>query len=262
MEVLGYIFSLLIGVSLGLIGGGGSIFTVPILVYLFNVDPIIATTYSLFIVGITSLMGTIPKYRQGDVDMRTAISFGIPSIISVLIVKKFLVPSIPNILFSIHDVQVTKSLMMMVLFAILMLASAYSMLFKKQKTKVQKSSDINNTALIIQGLFVGMVTGLVGAGGGFLIIPALVMFTSLNMKKAVGTSLLIITVNTLIGFVGSLSNNIDIDWKLLLIIAGIAILGMFVGNNLSKKIDGNALKKLFGVLVLVMAIYILFKELL
>lgn len=263
MEIIGYLASILIGISLGLIGGGGSILTVPVLVYLFHVDPILATAYSLFIVGASSLVGVWPKYKQGFLNLKTAIVFGIPSIVSVFATRKYLVPAIPVEMGEIAGIMITKSLLMMVLFAVLMVAASYSMI-RSQKTEVaiQEAAEqrFNYPMILLEGTIVGILTGLVGAGGGFLIIPALVMLSKLPMKQAVGTSLLIIAAKSLIGFTGDLSNQI-MDWNLLLSITALAITGIFIGDRLSKKIDGNKLKKGFGWFVLLMGLYIITQQL-
>ena len=260
MEIIGYIASLVIGISLGLIGGGGSILTVPVLVYLFKVEPVVATAYSLFIVGLASLVGAFPKYKQGQVNLKTALIFGIPSIIAVFATRKFLVPEIPKEVFTIGDFVVTKSILMMILFAILMVFASISMISNKKKETENGEQKFNYPMIVLEGAVVGMLTGLVGAGGGFLIIPALVLLSKLPMKQAVGTSLLIIAAKSLIGFTGDLSNY-AMDWKLLGTVTALAIAGIFIGDALSKKIDGNKLKKGFGWFVLVMGIYIIVKEL-
>lgn len=262
MEIIGYLASILIGISLGLIGGGGSILTVPVLVYLFHVEPILATAYSLFIVGSSSLVGAWPKYKQGFVNLKTAIIFGIPSIVAVFATRKFLVPAIPSALGTIAGFEITKSLMMMLLFAILMVAASFSMIRSKyspvdEKEEAQK---FNYPMILIEGALVGMLTGLVGAGGGFLIIPALVMLSKLPMKQAVGTSLLIIAAKSLIGFTGDLGKS-TIDWTLLLSVTLLAIIGIFIGDKLSKHIDGNKLKTGFGWFVLIMGLYIIAQQL-
>lgn len=262
MEIVGYIASALIGISLGLIGGGGSILTVPVLVYLLGVNAVEATAYSLFIVGSTALVGAYPKYKQGLLNIKTAIIFGIPSIVAVYLTRKFLVPAIPTELFTLGGLMITKSILMMLLFAILMVFASVSMI-KDQKVvsaKDDAEQKFNYPMILAEGAIVGMLTGLVGAGGGFLIIPALVLFTGLPMKEAVGTSLLIIAVKSLIGFTGDLGH-FEMNWSLLLIVSSIAIAGIFLGNYLSLKIDGAKLKKGFGWFVLVMGIYIIIKEL-
>jgi hypothetical protein len=261
MEILGYIASVIIGISLGLIGGGGSILTVPVLVYLLGVEPVVATAYSLFIVGATSLVGAYPKYRQGLVEIKTALIFGIPSIAAVFITRKYLVPLIPDHIFSLGDLEITKPVFIMVLFALLMLAASYSMIKNGAKEAIgEEPQRFNYPMILLEGAVVGILTGLVGAGGGFLIIPALVLFSKLPMKMAVGTSLLIIAAKSLIGFTGDLSHY-TMDWQLLLIVTAAAIAGIFIGNGLNKKIPGERLKKWFGWFVLVMGVYIIIKEL-
>lgn len=264
LTIIGLFASIVIGISLGLIGGGGSILTVPVLVYLFDVDPVLATAYSLFIVGLSSLVGAFPKYKSGMIDLKTAVVFGVPSIIAVFLTRKVLVPAIPDTLFELGAISVTKALAMMILFAVLMVAASVSMIRDKKKEEVLGDGPrvFNYPMILLEGGVVGVLTGLVGAGGGFLIIPALVMLSKLPMKQAVGTSLLIIAAKSLIGFTGDLmENSAQMDWTLLSAVTTLAVLGIFVGNQLSKKIDGAALKKGFGWFVLVMGIYIIIKEL-
>lgn len=263
MEIVGYIASLIIGVSLGLIGGGGSILTVPVLVYLFGVNPVLATAYSLFIVGSTSLVGVWPKYKQQEVNLKTALIFGLPSIAAVFATRAFIVPAIPDTVFSIGDFAVSKALLMMLLFAVLMLFASFSMIRSKDDTSKEEIAGpqkFNYPLILLEGAVVGMLTGLVGAGGGFLIIPALVLLSKLPMKQAIGTSLLIIAAKSLIGFTGDLGKQ-TMDWTLLLSVTALAIVGIFIGNRLSKSVSPVALKKGFGWFVLLMGIYIIVKEL-
>ncbi len=262
MLVLSYLAAALIGLSLGLIGGGGSILTVPVLVYLFGVEPVVATAYSLFIVGTTALVGAVPKFKQGLVNLKTAIIFGIPSIIAVYATRAFLVPLIPKEVFTIGGFLVTKNILMMLLFALLMVAASVSMIRDQKKANAESDSEpqkFNIPLILVEGIIVGMLTGLVGAGGGFLIIPALVLLSKLPMKQAVGTSLLIIAAKSLIGFTGDLGH-LQIDWNLLLSVTTVAVAGIFAGDYMSKKIAGAKLKKGFGWFVLVMGIYIIIKE--
>nr|WP_315161812.1 sulfite exporter TauE/SafE family protein [uncultured Flavobacterium sp.] len=262
MEYIGYFTSILIGVALGLIGGGGSILTVPVLVYLFAIEPVLATAYSLFIVGLTSAVGTVGYFKKGLVNIKTAIVFGIPSIIAVFTTRALIVPAIPKEVFSIGEFIVTKNLLMMLLFAVIMIAASYSMIKKDKKIITQKSEEqkFNYPLILIEGAIVGVITGLVGAGGGFLIIPALVVLSKLPMKEAVGTSLVIIAAKSLIGFFGEGGEN-GINWQFLITISTFAIVGIFIGTALSKKINGDKLKPAFGWFVLVMGIYIITKEL-
>jgi hypothetical protein len=264
MAIAGYLASTLIGVSLGLIGGGGSILTVPVLVYLFGVDPVPATGYSLFIVGCTSLVGTFPKYHDKLVDFKTAVIFGVPSILAVYATRAWLVPFIPNPVFSFGGFVLSKSMLMMGVFAILMVFASISMILGKKSPSPEQAAaggqSFNYPMILLEGAIVGMLTGLVGAGGGFLIIPALVLFSKLPMKQAVGTSLLIIAAKSLFGFLGDLAHY-TFAWTLLGTITSLAIMGIFIGNRLSRKVDGDKLKIAFGWFVLAMGIYILAKEL-
>ena len=264
LEILGYVGAVIMGLSLGLIGGGGSILTVPILVYLFSVDAVLATAYSLFIVGLTSLVGSFGHMRLGNIHWRTAVVFGIPSIIAVFMTRAYLVPALPDPLFNLSGVAVSKSLGMLVFFALLMVTAAYSMIRTPRLASAATSTEpvvFNYPLILAEGLIVGTITGRVGAGGGFLIIPALVLFAKLPMKQAVGTSLVIIAAKSLIGFTGDLSGDELINWNFLLVFSAIAIGGIIVGAILSKRIPNEKLKPAFGWFVLVMGIYIIAREL-
>lgn len=262
MEILGYLAAVIVGVSLGLIGGGGSILTVPILVYLFGTEASeYAPAYSLFIVGATSLVGSFQKYREGLTDIRTFLVFGIPAIITVYFTRHSLVPAIPDQI-ALGSFMLSKRLLIMGLFAILMLAASISMIRggKVVESAEEKELKYNYPLILAEGLIVGVLTGLVGAGGGFLIIPALVKFSGLSMKKAVGTSLLIIAAKSLFGFIGD-AQRLEIEWSFLLIVTALAIAGILAGNLMSRKIAGNKLKAGFGWFVLIMGLLILIKEL-
>lgn len=261
MEILGYFFALIIGVSLGLIGGGGSILSVPVLAYIFQYDEKIATAYSLFVVGTGALVGGIQKHFQRLVDWKTAIVFGIPSIIGVWIIRHYVVPKLPEILFSSQTFQVSRRMFMLDLFALLMFPAAWSMLKKEKSNETIKEKVKYNYILILfEGLLVGAITGFVGAGGGFLIIPALVVLAKLNMKMAVGTSLIIIAIKSLLGFFLGDALTINVDWKFLTIFSFFTLMGIFIGSYLAKFIDGNKLKKGFGYFIILMALFIFYME--
>lgn len=264
MYIAGYLASILIGLSLGLIGGGGSILTVPVLVYLFGIDPILGTAYSLFIVGVTSVIGSISYSRHSLVDVRTAIIFGLPSIVAVFLTRAYLVPAIPQEVLRLGDLIIDRGMMLMLLFAILMLVASIGMIRPTTKSPKSPQSALTHrkypyTLILIEGLVVGSLTGLLGAGGGFLIIPALVILGRLPMKQAIGTSLVIISAKSLLGFLGE-SGLRDLDWGFLLSVTAFAILGIFLGMKLSHRIDGARLKPAFGWFVFVMGIYIILKE--
>jgi hypothetical protein len=261
--IIGFASAILIGVSLGLIGGGGSILTVPVLVYILGVNPVLATAYSLFVVGSTSLVGAATYMKKGLVNYKTALVFAIPSFIAVFLTRKFLVPALPDPLFTVGEAIITKNIGIMVFFALIMLAASYSMITAKKCVDCDEDEPVvfNFPMIALEGSVVGVITGIVGAGGGFLIIPALVLLAKLPMKMAVGTSLLIIAAKSLIGFLGDLSTQ-TIDWQMLLIFTSLSIVGIFIGSALSKKINEKILKTGFGWFVLVMGIYIITKELL
>jgi len=260
MQIIGYLASLLIGISLGMIGGGGSILTVPVLVYLFGISPILSTSYSLFVVGTTSLAGAYNNYRKRQVNIKTALLFGLSSITTVLLTRKFLVHRIPAIIGNIGRFQITQSLLIMVSFAFLMMAASLSMIRNNTlENEIVQTPKASLYKLLLYGIAIGFATGFLGAGGGFLLIPTLVLLVKLPMKEAIGTSLFIIALNSLIGFTGDLGH-FEIDWIFLFKITSIAIGGIFIGGYLNKKIAGYKLKKGFGWFVLIMGIYIFIKE--
>lgn len=265
MLILGYLAAILMGVVLGLIGGGGSILTVPILVYLLQIDPTLATGYSLFIVGLTSLLGGLSYYMKGHVDLKVGFVFAVPSLIAVYLTRAFFIPSLPEELITLGSTVITKNFFIMGVFAILMLAASYSMIRKSPvklaALEVSNKISFKKLPLIaIEGLVVGFITGLVGAGGGFLIIPALVILVGLPMKIAVGTSLLIIAVKSLIGFIGDVQSQASMDWGLLFTITILALIGITLGIRFSGKVPEALLKKSFGIFVLVMGSLILISE--
>ncbi|MDE3247341.1 MAG: sulfite exporter TauE/SafE family protein [Bacteroidota bacterium] len=263
MELTGYIVAVLIGISLGLIGGGGSILTVPVLVYLFRTEPVLATTYSLFIVGVTSLAGGTKAYMNHLVDFRAVSLFGIPSILTVFIARHFILPAIPQHIAQVGAVSIDKGSLLMLLFALLMLVAALSMMRHGKNAGTEPDgghqTQGNPLSLLVPGLLVGLVTGILGAGGGFLIIPALVLLVGLSMKTAVGTSLLIIAINSIFGFIFSLGHY-PLQWPFLLGFTGLAVAGVFAGSRIGTRMDSQSLKKWFAWFVLAMSAYILLRE--
>lgn len=260
-QIFGYIGAVFIGLVLGLLGGGGSILTLPILVYLFHLNPVTATAYSLFVVGTTSLTGAINNYRKKLVELKTGLVFAFPAFVVVYCVRKFLIPVLPEMFYLSENVQFHLDFAIMTFFGLIMAITSIIMIRSKGDTVPNLTvSILHYPLLFLQGILVGLIAGLIGAGGGFLIIPALVWFGKLPMKRAVATSLLIIAVNSLIGFLGDLQN-IEIDWNFLIKFTSLSILGIFTGMYFSNKIDGKKLKRWFGWFVLSMAIFIIYKEL-
>ena len=260
-NIIGYLLAVFVGITLGLIGSGGSILSVPILVYVFGVEPILATAYSLFVVGTTALFGGIQKAKEKLVDFKKVISFGIPTILAVFITRKFIVPSIPDIVISTQSFTLKKPVLIMVLFAFVMIFASIRMIKPLQEKNRSKNTKNNYLDILTQGLLIGFIAGFVGAGGGFLIIPALLFLTKTPMKIAVGTSLFIVAAQSLIGFIGDIRPEQKLDWKLILIFTTCSIIGVFIGNIISKKVQGEKLKTGFGWFALLMGLYIIAKEL-
>ncbi len=266
--LIGYIAAIVIGFTLGLIGGGGSILTVPALVYLVGINPVLSTAYSLFIVGAASLVGSFSYMRQGLVSYQTALVFAIPSFTAVYLTRRWIVPAIPEQIAQWPvpggtNFILTKDIAVMVFFAIIMLLASFSMIRSARQEKPESKGGTityNYPLILLEGAVVGVLTGLVGAGGGFLIIPALVLLAKLPMKLAIGTSLLIIAAKSLIGFTGDVGTQ-PIDWTFLLLFTAIAVVGIFIGTYSSRFIAAEKLKTGFGWFVLVMAGYILINEL-
>ncbi len=261
-EIVGYVLAIFVGITLGLIGSGGSILSVPILVYVLHVEPVIATGYSLFIVGSTALIGGIQKAKQKLVDFKKVLLLGIPTLLTVFLTRRFIVPKVPEAIDITNNFVITKATLLMGVFAIVMILVSLKMIFTKPEIEVKDSTKLNYFRIIFQGIFIGLLAGFVGAGGGFLIIPTLMFFAKTPMKVAVGTSLFIVAIQSLIGFVGDLQINTNVNWSLLLTFSILSIIGIFIGNYFAKKIDSSKLKTIFGIFVLGIGVYILIKELL
>ncbi len=257
MELLGYLSAILMGFSLGIIGGGGSVLTVPILVYFFKQDAILATRDSLFIVGTIALLGGAMNARRGYLDIKTGITFAAPSFAGVFFARQAVLPWIPASIALPGCLVITKSVLILMSFALLMLFASRAMI-NSRAPQISPSAPIKHGIfrIAINGFLVGCATGFVGAGGGFLIIPALVLLLHVPMRVAVGTSLAIIAANSLFGFAISISNQ-AIEWGRLLPITTLGIAGLVLGHSLSPRIQENKLKVGFGYFVLVIGILIL-----
>lgn len=263
VEIVGYVFAFLIGVLLSLLGGGGSILTVPVLVYLFHLEPRFATAYSLLIVGISSLAGSINYYAKGLASIKTALFFSFPSFLMVFVMRKYIVPHIPDIIWQTNDFVLHKNTLTMASFALLMLLASFSMIRNKKKLTenidaIQKR--INYPIIFIEGILVGSLTGFVGVGGGFLIIPVLTLFVKLPMKMAVGTSLMIIAINSCFGFLGDIGQ-FAIDWLFIGKFLFFTLIGVLVGIYISKFVNNQQLKPIFGWVTFATGLGILLKEL-
>ena len=263
MEILGWVLAIFVGLALGLMGGGGSILCVPIFVYLFGFDTDLATSYSLFVVGVSSIAGTFKYFEEKLISFRAFISFGMPALLAVYLNRLLLIPKIETNLFQVGDFWVTKDMLVMLLFAGLMLPAAYIMIKGRdlEEDAEKKAKNLNYPLVVVAGFIIGFFTSLIGAGGGFLIIPAMVLLFKMPVKRAIGTSLSIIMVNSLIGFSGDVQADLQIDWIFLLKFTGLAVGGIFAGIYLSRHISGQKLKPLFGWFVLIMGIGIIVKEL-
>jgi hypothetical protein len=258
--VLGYLGLFFVGLILGLIGGGGSLMAIPILLYLFSFDIVTATAYSLFIVGVTSLIGTIQRYREALVDLRVGLIFGLPSIIAKFMARKYILASIPEVIFRTESFAFSKRLFILSLFTVLVILAASAMILNRSRTEGNRYAGRGSSLWLASlGAAIGLVTGISGLGGGFIIVPTLLFFADIPIKKAIGTSLFLISVSCLIGFTGDLSH-LHVSWPFLSGITGIAVLGIFTGNLLSSRLSSLQLKKTFGWFVMIMGIAILIKE--
>ena len=311
----GVALAVVVGAIMGLTGAGGSILTVPILVYVVGIDAVTATAYSLFVVGVTSVVGAASYWRRGLVHVRAALAFSIPSLPVVFLTRRWLVPAIPAQLGSVAGVEVSKELFILVLFALIMGLSALSMIARPRfaapaagnggaggaraaavelppparsaaaaapakagvppvKGGIPPAKDsippaeagvppakVSVPLVVLEGAVIGVLTGLVGAGGGFAIVPALAVFARLPMRVAVGTSLTIIAAKSLFGVLGDLSRESRFDWGLLLAFTALAVAGILLGSRLSRLVPGARLRPAFGWFVLAAAGGILVREL-
>lgn len=261
MELIGYIACASIGISLGLIGAGGSILMVPVLVFLFHMPPVLATSYSLFVVGVTSFFAATGKFRKGDVLVGSALAFGFTSMIVVVVIRHFIIPLMPKSFGSLGSAPISYDLLCIVLFACLMIFAAIAMISTNHKDHDEKITPENSSLLasIPYAILVGTVTGFLGAGGGFLLIPVMTLLLGMEIKKAVGTSLAVVALNSLSGFANDL-DHVSINWKFLLIISAIALLGSIAGAKFADRINSRKLKACFGWFVLTLGIAIITHE--
>ncbi|MEK9726790.1 MAG: sulfite exporter TauE/SafE family protein [Candidatus Margulisiibacteriota bacterium] len=252
---MGFVAAVFMGMVLGAIGGGGSILTVPILVYLFSIPATLATAYSLFVVGVTSLVSAI-QYRH-ELNYKLALLFAIPSTFGVLMSRRYILQPMPASI-EVFNYTILKDDLVMLVFSILILIISVFMFTAKETTKnrVKDRSLKSALIIIIEGILVGGVTGFVGAGGGFMIVPALTLL-GVSIREAIATSLLIISVKSLIGFLSDIAMNIEMDFVFLLSFSLITMIGAIFGAYLNRYISKNQLRKIFAYFILIMGIFIL-----
>lgn len=261
-ELFGYASAIVVGLVIGLAGGGGSILTVPIFVYVFHIPTVLATTYSLFVVGSTSLVGSVNHIWKKRVDLRVTLAFALPSFLSVYLSRRFLLPFLPDPMFRLDEFILSKSDAILYFFAIVMIIAARAMIHNDQPEQGEAADGRPRYgSLALDGLAVGLLTGTIGAGGGFLIVPMLVLLAGLPIQRAVATSVLIIAVNSFVGFLGDIHHT-ELDWNFLLPFTGLSIIGIFIGMYLASFVAPDKLKKGFGWLVLMVAGYMILREIL
>lgn len=261
MDIIwGYILTFLIGVVINLLGGGGSILSIPVLVYVVGVEPHLATSYSLFLVGVSSVIASIDNIRKRSILYKQALIFAFPAFVVTFFMRKYVIGQLPEVIFTLNDWQLTKDTAIMLFFAIVMLLTSITSIRGRKDPGNDIPTSYNYPMIFIQGIFVGFITGFVGAGGGFLIIPAMVFLARIPMRNAIATSLLVIAINASFGFLGDLGT-VPIDWKFLLLFVSFAILGVLAANPFKQKISNQSLRKAFGYLVLILAIIVIYSEL-
>ncbi|MBD2752105.1 sulfite exporter TauE/SafE family protein [Spirosoma validum] len=261
-ELFGYVSAIVVGLVIGLAGGGGSILTVPIFVYVFHIPTVLATTYSLFVVGSTSFVGSINHLWKRRVNLRVTLAFALPSFVSVYLSRRFLVPFLPDPLVQTGTFVLPKSDAILYFFALVMIIAARAMI-RSDRPEQGEAADgrPRYRSLSLDGLAVGLLTGTIGAGGGFLIVPMLVLMAGLPVHRAVATSVFIIAINSFVGFLGDIHHT-TLDWNFLLPFTGLSISGIFVGMYLANFVAPDKLKKGFGWFVLIVALYMISKEIL
>ena len=252
---------LLMGFTLGLLGGGGSILSVPILVYVFKFSAVKATAYSLFIVGCSASVGAIRNYKKRTINSSLAVSLSLPGLLGVYISRTIIIPKLPDVILKINELEVSKNNFILLCFSFLMLIASYSMIFGRKESS-KKIRDLRMPEKITMGLLIGVITGFVGAGGGFIIVPVLIYFFDLETKKAIGTSLMVISINSLMGFLGSSLNSLqEIDFELLISLSAIASMGILSGAYLNQFVPAKRLKQGFGFFVVALGIWISYQQL-
>lgn len=253
MFIIGLLLALIIGIVLGLVGGGGSILTVPLVHYFFHESMFMATTYSLFVVAIAAALGTVSRLKEGNVDFRYGIIFVIPSMLTAFSIRKFVFDFFPKN-FTIGDIQLSRDLIITFLLVSVMFYTAYRTLRSKRPDSNESASIFS---IILFGILTGLLSGFIGAGGGFIIVPILLRM-GLDMKKSVGTSMFIISIQSAFALLGdfmgkNISQEGGIDWSLLLLITLMTVVGVLFGGYLQRYFTGKMLRRVFSILLIVVA---------
>lgn len=261
MYIVGLLLAVVVGLTLGMIGSGGSILTVPILVYVFGINPALATTYSLLVIAVISFVGSMNGIKNKSVDFSKVLYFGLPSMVTVFVVRSYILPLVPDeITFAGYTFYQDK--VFMLLFAAVMVFAAIPMFHPTKAENIHSPQQEHKKGVVLaQGVLVGFITGVVGAGGGFLIIPVLINSFKLTLKRAVSTSLVLITINSTIGLLGDLDKLPTLDWKLIIAYIILSVIGLFIGFKISSQIENAVLKKGFGIGIVLLSCFILIKEL-
>tara|TARA_B100000902_G_scaffold389892_1_gene437867 strand:+ start:1071 stop:1844 length:774 start_codon:yes stop_codon:yes gene_type:complete len=256
IDLLGYLLFIFAGLFFGLFGSGGSIIIIPILIYIFKINSYEATTYSLLLVFFISIFGTLQHVNKNNLHLKKILFFIIPTLLFTAISRIFIFPNIPN---HIQLLNISKESLLMIVFSIVIFLSACS-LFKSPLMYVKSNFKI---ILILTGVFIGIFTGLLGIGGGFIILPALILFAKMDMKQAASSTLFIIMLNTLLAIMLEITIfKFEFKWDFIVYILLSSFIGVKIGMYLLNKIDVNIIKKLFSFSLLLLSLLILLIELL
>lgn len=254
MEIIGYLILVIAGIVVALFGGGGVLLTTPVLIYFFDFSPLHATTYALFIVAFTSASGAQKMLRSGDIHIGLAVQFALPCFLTIFLVRSLLLPSIPD-QFNVANLYLSRDTLIMIPFGLIMLISSLKSLRHSKRSPASHITPHPLTAML-QGLFVGIITGLVGAGG-FLITPILHFVMGLEFRKAVGTSLFVVTLNSSFGFLVDIWSGAKVQFIELLLFALAAGIGLIIGFFLHSKVKEEKIKFIFSVILFAVALVIL-----
>lgn len=254
MYIIGLVFSLLIGIVLGLVGGGGSILTVPLVHYFFGESLFLATTYSLFVVAVAASIGVLTRLKDDQIDFRGGLVFVVPSMITAFLIRRYVMEMFP-LSFSIGNFELSRDVFITILLVAVMFYTAFKTMFSSRSNT---GSSVSFPVVILFGVLTGLLSGFIGAGGGFIIVPILLRM-GLDMKKAVGTSMFIVAIQSAVALSGdfmgkNLSHENAIDWNLLLMITAMTVAGVLLGGYLQRYFSGKMLRNFFSILLIAVAL--------